>query len=250
VSRLGWALAAGAAAGIAVHAGPALSTITPVRRRLLPALAGRGRPGHVALTFDDGPDPGSTPAFLRVLAEHDVKATFFLLGAMLDRDLDLGREIVAAGHEIGVHGWHHRCLLGRGAPAVRQDLARAQDLMRTIAGVTPRWYRPPYGVLTTGGLRVARELGLTPVLWTSWGRDWEAGATPASVQRTVTRRMAGGGTVLLHDSDCMSAPNSWRRTIAALPAILETARRRGLTVGPLAEHGMPARRPASPLVAQ
>jgi hypothetical protein len=53
--------------------------------------------------------------------------------------------------------------------------------------------------------------------------------------------MEGGGTVLLHDSDCMSAPNSWRRTIAALPAILETARCRGLTVGPLAEHGVPAR---------
>jgi hypothetical protein len=84
---------------------------------------------------------------------------------------------------------------------------------------------------------------MKPVLWTSWGRDWEAGATPLSVQRTVTRRMASGGTVLLHDSDCMSAPDSWRRTIAALPAVLETARRRGRAVGPLAEHGMPARRP-------
>jgi peptidoglycan/xylan/chitin deacetylase (PgdA/CDA1 family) len=238
MSRLGWAIAAGALAGAAAHAGPALTAITPARRRLLPALAGGGRPGHVALTFDDGPDPDSTPQFLRVLADHGVRATFFLLGAMLDRDPELGRQIVAAGHEIGVHGWHHSCLLWRTPAAVQGDLSRAQDLIRTATGVTPRWYRPPYGVLTTGGLRAARRLGLTPVLWTSWGRDWEAGATPASVRRTVVRRMSSGGTVLLHDSDCMSAPGSWRRTIAALPAVLETAHSRGLTVGPLAEHGM------------
>ena len=91
MNRVGWGLAAGAFAGLALHAGPALTAITPARRRLLPALAGKGDGRHVALTFDDGPDRDSTPAFLRLLAEHRVRATFFLLGAMLDRDPDLGR---------------------------------------------------------------------------------------------------------------------------------------------------------------
>jgi peptidoglycan/xylan/chitin deacetylase (PgdA/CDA1 family) len=232
------AVAAGTAAtGLALHAAPALTAIMPLRRRVLPGLSGIGRAGHLALTFDDGPDRASTPAFLRVLAEHRVRATFFLLGAMLDRDPDLGREIVAAGHEVAVHGWHHSCLLWRRPAAVHADLARARDLIVTVTGVQPRWYRPPYGVLTTAGWHAAARLGMSTVLWTAWGRDWEAAATPASIHATVTRRLAGGGTVLLHDSDCMSAPNSWQRTLAAVPAVIETARRRGLTVGPLAEHG-------------
>ena len=231
-------VAAAAATGISLHAGPALTAIMPLRRKVMPGLSGIGRRGHLALTFDDGPDRTSTPAFLKLLAEHRVKATFFLLGAMLDRDPELGREIVAAGHEVAVHGWHHSCLLWRTPAAVRADLARARDFIGTVTGSWPRWYRPPYGVLTTAGWRSATRLGMTPVLWTAWGRDWEAGATPASIHRTVTRRLAGGGTVLLHDSDCMSAPNSWQRTLAAVPAVIEAARRRGLTVGPLAEHGL------------
>jgi peptidoglycan/xylan/chitin deacetylase (PgdA/CDA1 family) len=230
-------LSAAAVAGLSLHAGPALTAIMPLRRRVLPALSGIGRRDHLALTFDDGPDRASTPAFLRVLAEHRVRATFFLLGAMLDRDPELGREIVAAGHEVAVHGWHHSCLLWRTPAAVQDDLTRARDFIASVTGGRPRWYRPPYGVLTTAGWRSAVRLGLTPVLWTAWGRDWEAGATAASIRRTVTRRLAGGGTVLLHDSDCLSAPDSWRRTLAALPGVIEAAHRQGLTVGPLAEHG-------------
>ena len=241
MNRAGWGLAAAALAGLSLHAAPALTAITPARRRLLPALSGTGAGRHVALTFDDGPDRHSTPAFLKVLDECGVRATFFLLGAMLDRDPELGREIVAAGHEVALHGWHHRCLLWRTPAAVRADLSRAYDLIGTVTGVPPRWYRPPYGVLTTAGWRAARQLNMATVLWTAWGRDWEAAATPTSVYRTVTRRLSGGGTVLLHDTDCMSAPNSWQRTITALPALIDAARRRGLTVGPLAEHGLPAR---------
>jgi peptidoglycan/xylan/chitin deacetylase (PgdA/CDA1 family) len=241
MNRAGWGLAAGALVGLSLHAAPALTAITPARRRLLPALSGAGAGRHVALTFDDGPDRHSTPAFLKVLDECGARATFFLLGAMLDRDPELGREIVAAGHEVAVHGWHHRCLLWRKPADVRADLSRAYDLIGTVAGAPPRWYRPPYGVLTTAGWRAARRLNMATVLWTAWGRDWEAAATPTSVYRTVTRRLSGGGTVLLHDTDCMSAPNSWQRTITALPALIDAARRRGLTVGPLAEHGLPPR---------
>jgi peptidoglycan/xylan/chitin deacetylase (PgdA/CDA1 family) len=226
-----------AAALVAVQAAPALTSVTPLRRALLPGLAGYGARDHVALTFDDGPDPRSTPAFLDALAAHDVRATFFLLGEALERSPSLGRELTAAGHEVAVHGWRHRCLLRQTPLATYDDLARARDLIERHTGQAPRWYRPPYGVLTASGLLEARRLGLRPVLWTAWGRDWERRATPASIARTVLRRTRGGGTILLHDSDCTSAPGSWQRTLAALPLVISALRQRGLTLGPLAAHG-------------
>jgi hypothetical protein len=90
----------------------------------------------------------------------------------------------------------------------------------------------------TGGTYLAcRRLDLTPVLWTAWGKDWRARATPRSVHDTVARDLRGGGTVLMHDSDCTSATGSWRNTLAALPRLLDTCRDRGLAVGPLRDHG-------------
>jgi hypothetical protein len=81
-------------------------------------------------------------------------------------------------------------------------------------------------------------LNLRPVLWTCWGRDWTAGCTPDSVYRSILRKLDGGGTILLHDSDHAAAPKCWLSMLDALPAILMTCRARGLTVGPLAEHGI------------
>ncbi|MCO6007344.1 polysaccharide deacetylase family protein [Actinoallomurus purpureus] len=227
-----------AAAGVltVAHAAPALTSIGPLRRRLFPGLAGVGDPGHVALTFDDGPDPRSTPAFLAALREYEATATFFLLGRMLKDAPDLGRELVDAGHEVAVHGWEHRCMLLRGPAETYDDLARATETIARTTGTVPRWYRPPYGVLSSSALRAARRLGLTPVLWTNWGRDWTRAATPASVLALVTRDLEGGGTVLLHDSDCTSAPESWRSTLGALPPLLDDVRVRGLSVGPLRDH--------------
>ncbi|WKK23771.1 polysaccharide deacetylase family protein [Streptomyces olivoreticuli] len=225
----------------AAHAAPVLSTFGPLRNRLLPRLAGRGHPGHVALTFDDGPDHLSTPHFLRLLGRRGIHATFFLLGSMAVRSPGLVKEMTAAGHEIALHGWEHCPLLLRGPRATHDDLARTLDLVSDITGQAPTLFRPPYGVMTGGAHLACRRLGLTPVLWTAWGEDWRARATPATVHRTVTRDLRGGGTILLHDSDCTSATGSWRSTLGALPRILDTCRERGLAVGPLREHGVPSR---------
>ncbi len=246
MSRSSGLLAGAAALVTAVHAAPALTTIAPLRRRLLPALSGVGRPDHVALTFDDGPDPRSTPAFLQVLRAHQVPATFFLLGSMVARAPGLTRELVDAGHEVAVHGWQHRCLLGRTPAGTYDDLARSRDLIARITGQEPRWYRPPYGVLTAGAVHAARRLGLTPVLWTAWGRDWRARATADSVLATVRRTLGGGGTVLLHDSDCTAAPGAWRSALGALPRLITGVRDQGCQLGPLAEHGLPAPRAGTP----
>ena len=109
------ALAAGAASlgALAVHAAPALAGVSPIGVRLTPSLVGIGRSGHVALTFDDGPDPQSTPEFLAVLDELGWRATFFMLGDRVRRSPSIARDVVAAGHEVGVHGDQHRNLLRR-----------------------------------------------------------------------------------------------------------------------------------------
>ena len=230
---------AAAAAGLAVvQAGPGITGLGPVRRLACRRLAGYGDPGHVALTFDDGPDPESTPEFVRLLAERGVRATFFMLGSMVAKAPALAAEISAAGHEVGVHGFDHRYLTVRGLRATRSDLTRATDLIAAATGTRPTLFRPPYGVLSGPALVVARELGLTPVLWGSWGREWTPGATPASVLQTLVSGLHGGVTVLLHDSGCTSPPGAWHAGLAALSPLLDECERRGLRVGPLADHGL------------
>ncbi|GAA3776076.1 polysaccharide deacetylase family protein [Micromonospora maritima] len=234
-------LAGLAAVASALHVVPALTVLPGLRRRLLPGLHGLGAPERVALTFDDGPDPESTPHFLDLLAAHRLRATFFVLGVMLRRRPDLGRRLVDAGHEVAVHGWTHDNLLLRGPAGTVHDLTRAYDLVAEVTGRPPEFLRPPYGVLTGATLLAARRLRLRPVLWSCWGRDWTATATADTVARTVRAGLGGGGTVLLHDSSCAAAPGAWRAGLAALPAVLAECHRRGWRVGPLGTHGLSAR---------
>ncbi len=226
-------------AALAAQLAPAALFITPLRRRVWPALAGIGRGDHVALTFDDGPHPASTPHFLRLLRAHQTRATFFLLATALARAPHLGRELVAAGHDIGVHGLDHHSLPRYGPAATYDRLARATETITGLTGTRPRWFRPAYGVLTGSALAAAHRLDLTPVLWTHWGYDWTATATPTSVYTHATRGLTGGATILLHDSDIAAAPGAWRATLAALPDLLEHCASLHLRVGPLREHDIP-----------
>jgi len=235
-----------AAAGLAVaQAGPGITALSPVRDRLFPRLSGRGWAGHVALTFDDGPDPAATPLFLEALADRRLRATFFMLGSRVAREPAMAAEVAAAGHEIGVHGWEHRFLPLRGPRATFADLARARDVIAEATGRVPWLFRPPYGVLTSPALAAARAWGLTSVLWTCWGREWTPGSDAATVYATLADGLDGGGTVLLHDSDVTSPAGSCRAALGALPALLDECARRNLLVGPLGEHG-PAWSPPGP----
>jgi peptidoglycan/xylan/chitin deacetylase (PgdA/CDA1 family) len=230
--------AAGSAA-LLVHAAPAVTALRGFRMALFPRMAGVGHRSHVALTFDDGPDPMSTPQLMAALDRRGVRATFFVLGAMLARAPKLGRDLVAAGHEIAVHGWTHDNLLLRTPAATFAELARTKDLIEHLTGCRPQFFRPPHGVLTTPALVTARRLDLAPVLWTCWGKDWLRQSTPESVLSTLRAGLSPGGTILLHDSDCASASGAWRSAQAALPRLLDDCALRGLRVGPLAEHYLP-----------
>jgi peptidoglycan/xylan/chitin deacetylase (PgdA/CDA1 family) len=225
-------------AGLALlHAGPA-ATWLPGVRRLTPGLAGTGSADHVALTFDDGPDPRSTPRFLDELERLECRATFFVLGELLERHPRLGRRLVADGHEVAVHGWRHDNALLTRPGRVTTEMGRTADLVTAIGGTRPAWYRPPYGVLSAEALIAVRRWGLRPVLWTAWGRDWTAAANPASVLSTLAPGLRGGATLLLHDSDHTSAPNAWRSALGALPHLVARCRHAGLRIGPLRDHGI------------
>src|SRR5207302_10922410 len=130
------------AAAAAVHAAPIITAVRQVRRRAFPALAGVGDSGHVALTFDDGPDPASTPLFLEELHRLGHRATFFMLGEMVDLHPTVAEEVAAAGHEVAVHGYRHKSHLERTPGAVLDDAARAFDTIGAATGMTPVWFRP------------------------------------------------------------------------------------------------------------
>ncbi|MBV9058489.1 MAG: polysaccharide deacetylase family protein [Pseudonocardiales bacterium] len=229
-------LAAVSTAAIAGWAAPALLRGRALRTAICPRLAGMGRPDHLALTFDDGPDPDATPAVLEVLDRLGVTATFFMLGAQVARHPQVAAAVVAAGHEAAVHGFTHRNHLARGPIDVCRDVTHAASVVAAATGTRPTWFRPPYGVMTAASLVATRRAGLRPVLWTAWGRDWED-RSPVQVAATVRGQLAPGGTVLLHDSDCTTqVAGSWRATVVALPLLAELADQLGCQLGPLRDH--------------
>jgi peptidoglycan/xylan/chitin deacetylase (PgdA/CDA1 family) len=208
----------------------------PAPAPLLPALAPRlGIPctlpaaRGVAITFDDGPHPEGTPAVLEALAAAGATATFYLVGEQVERWPGLAARIAAEGHEIALHGQIHRLLLRRPVRTLRADLSRALDVIGEASGRVPTSYRPPYGVFSAGALALVRELGLAPLLWSRWGRDWGARETPELIARRASRNLGAGDVVLLHDADHYSAPGSWSRTAAALPSVLARVATSGLT---------------------
>lgn len=227
---------AGVVAATVVHAAPGAVAWRQARCRVFPRLSGVGRADHIALTFDDGPDPASTPRILDALDAFGWRATFFCLGSQARRSPELVRELVDRGHEIGVHGDDHRSHLRRGALGVVRDVGDARSLLEDLTGQPVEWFRPPYGAVAAPTLLAARRLGVRLVLWTTWGHDWADGATAASVVGHIRRTMVPGATVLLHDSDVTSAPGSWRATVDALPLLAGDWHGRGLEVGPLREH--------------
>ena len=221
----------------AAHLLPGLLGV-PGAANLVPVLTGPRHPGWIGLTFDDGPHTDGTRVILDQLDRFAVTATFFVVGEQLLRNPDIGRRVAGQGHELAVHGWNHRPLPSRPPGRIARELTDTRELIAAVTGAMPRWYRPPFGVATGETLWVARRLGLRPVWWNRWGRDWDRRATPARIARKVIgppgrHRLHDGDVILLHDSDAYAAPGSWRATAAALPTILGYAARRGLRVGAL-----------------
>jgi peptidoglycan/xylan/chitin deacetylase (PgdA/CDA1 family) len=212
---------------------PALARPAALLRRALGVCDSTASGTGYALTFDDGPHPQGTAAVLEILARERTPATFFLVGEQVRRDPGPAREIAAAGHEIGLHCDRHRNLARLAPWQVRTDIERAHAAIAEATGRAPALYRPPYGILNAAALRIARARGWRVVLWSHWGNDWRADATPASITAALTERAGEGSVLLLHDADNYGAPGSWRRTAAALPRVIATLAQAGLEPAPL-----------------
>jgi peptidoglycan/xylan/chitin deacetylase (PgdA/CDA1 family) len=213
VRRAPFAIAAGAAAAYGL----------PLPAAHLPWLAHRlgihttlVMPGP-HLTFDDGPHPQATPQVLEILRAHGARATFFLVGEQVRKTGALREEIEAAGHAIALHGDTHRPLWRLTPSELRADLDRGEDTIRPNS----EWHRAPYGAYSLPALNAVVRRKFNPLLWSRWGKDWRASATPEQIARDVTRDLGERDVLLLHDADDYSDAGSWRATVAALPAVLD-----------------------------
>ena len=182
----------------------------------------------VALTFDDGPDPRSTPAILEQLAQAGARATFFVIGRKVEAHPNLLKAIAAGGHAIGLHGYAHERLFSFRSPRnVRADLERCLELVRELVGERPCLFRAPIGHISPAMARVVRELDLHAIGWSVRGVDGWSGAKATVVAGRIVPRLRDGAIVLLHDAaergDFVPA------SVEALPAILQAAERRQLS---------------------
>ncbi|MEZ0321421.1 MAG: polysaccharide deacetylase family protein [Thermus sp.] len=177
-----------------------------------------------ALTFDDAPHPLFTPLLLDLLRRLEVKATFFVIGRNAEAYPYFVRDMVEAGHELGNHTYHHVRLPKLSLEEIKQELLRCNEVLATITGEVPRYFRPPGGRYSPAVIQVARELGLTTVFWTDDPGDY-AGLAPGVLERRLEAHLRPGGIVLLHDNVVA--------TLAVLPLFARKAKERGLVLGPV-----------------
>jgi peptidoglycan/xylan/chitin deacetylase (PgdA/CDA1 family) len=183
-------------------------------------LVAGGDPNQIALTYDDGPNPSATPKLLKVLARHQVQATFFLIGSYVKLEPTLTREIAAAGHLIGNHTMTHPRLPLLSAALIRTELTETKDLLEDTIGTPIRLFRPPYGWRRPAVLRIARELGMTTVQWNVMVGDWNPVSAETLLARLTAqllrnRRCGRASNIVLHDG---GQPTSTQPRLATVEA--------------------------------
>ncbi len=192
----------------------------------LPAEACARR--EIALTLDDGPDPEVTPAVLQLLAEAGVKATFFCIGRQVQRHPDLVRAIVAAGHSVQNHSFRHDHRFSLSGPgAFEREVEAGQDAIAAVTGERPTCFRAPAGLRNPFLAPVLRRLGLHLVSWTRRGFDTRE-RDPARVLERLTRDLAPGDILLLHDAHSARTAQGRPVVLEVLPALLQRCRAEGL----------------------
>jgi peptidoglycan/xylan/chitin deacetylase (PgdA/CDA1 family) len=220
----GWPWALGAVAlnqGVLIGAGllPRTSLLGPNLTRLPAAAAARG---EIALTIDDGPHPEVTPRVLDLLDAAGAKASFFCIGRVARRHPALCRQIVARGHRVENHGDSHSKLFATfGSRRMAADIAAAQATLSDLTGQAPRFFRPTAGLRNPLLDPVLARLGLQLAAWTRRPFDTRVG-DPRIVHDRLTRRLAVGDILLLHEDNAASTATGEPVILAVLPRLLQT----------------------------
>ncbi len=218
-------LSAVGAAGLAAG-GYACAAMRPGSEIFGRVLIAPERAGELALTFDDGPNPRWTPTLLDVLASHDLKATFFMLGSRAQAEPELVRRVAAEGHLIGNHSWDHPNLALTAAGKTREELTRTNETLEQITGERIRHFRPPFGARRPVVFRIARELGLRVVTWNAMTSDWSessadriAGELARKIDRL--RRRGRAANIVLHDGGHREQGVDREASVAAAGMLME-----------------------------
>jgi peptidoglycan/xylan/chitin deacetylase (PgdA/CDA1 family) len=201
----------------------------------LPVLTRGSRIQPVAaLTFDDGPDPVTTPMLLDLLSRHRAPATFFVIGAKAERHPDLVRAILAGGHEIGNHTYAHDVfLMLRGRARLRREIARAQDVLRPF-GIRPLVFRPPVGITNPWLLGALVDAGMICVCFRRRPADF-GNRRIKRLKERVARNLAAGDILLMHEGIARPSEGQARALLAAVEGVLEKMAQRGLRPALLSE---------------
>jgi peptidoglycan-N-acetylglucosamine deacetylase len=181
---------------------------------------------RMALTFDDGPNDPYTLRLLEVLAKNSVHATFFPIGRYVQQRPDIAREVAKAGHVIGNHTFSHPLLIFESETQIKAQLSQCRQALEDALGEYSNLFRPPFGGRRPAVFRVARKLGLEPVMWNVSGYDWNA-TSAAQIERKCARQVRGGDVFLLHDGGHKAFGTDRSHTIAATERMIRRYKAEG-----------------------
>jgi len=181
---------------------------------------------QIALTYDDGPNDPHTLRLLDVLAKHNVRATFFMIGCHVQQRPDIARAVAQAGHVIGNHAFTHPLLTFQSEAQTRKQLVDCRQALHDAVGEHSNLFRPPFGGRRPATLKIARELGLEPVMWNVTGYDWTA-PPAAAIEKKVARQMRGGDVILLHDGSHRALGADRAQTVIATDNLIRRYKDQG-----------------------
>lgn len=186
------------------------------------------RRGHVALTFDDGPDEVATARILDILQEFDVPAAFFVIGRNCRKNLGLLKRIHQDGHVIGNHSFSHSHYGSlRWAGYWDDEFARTDELITSAIGNRPAFFRPPMGLRNPRMMKSSRRRGYTTITWTCRGLDGVK-TTSERIMTRLTRSIRSGSIIVLHDGTDPFGRRDPQATIDVLPGLIAHVRDQGL----------------------
>ncbi|RMA94985.1 polysaccharide deacetylase family protein [Priestia megaterium] len=182
----------------------------------------------IAFTFDDGPTPIYTPILLDLLKKNEVKATFFVVGTKAEKYPELIQRMHNEGHLIGIHNYVHHCNWLMSPWKVRNGLKNTAKVIKSITGVTPIYYRPPWGMLNIFDFIKKGKYKI--ILWSIMAEDWRTAGGSEKIKKRLAN-IKGGDVILLHDcGDTFGAESEApRNTINALRDVLKTVKTKGFT---------------------
>ncbi len=173
----------------------------------------------LALTYDDGPNDPYTRQLMEVLAKHDVRATFFVIGRYAQRKPEIVRELVKAGHAVGNHTYTHPNLIFQSETQVRTQLRACRQVLEDAIGAPSNLFRPPFGGRRPAVMRILKEGGLDPIMWSVTGYDWSP-TTPERIEKNVLRQLRGGDVILLHDGGHVEMGADRSHTVAVTDRLI------------------------------